>query len=555
MLFRLIASGARFLDLCLAHAEYVARWPWRWFLGRARPRVNSFDVFDTLIARRSIHHQAVFRAVEAKSGIQGAEKARVAAEALLQDRGSYSLDDIWTEAVHALGLPLENATWLARLEVATELQESIPIRRNLEKVRAGDFLVSDMYLDESVIRSLLRRVSVPESARLVVSNDGKSAGWIWSRILPQANVVRHLGDNLWADDVIPRAKGISTSRTAVHRPTREEAWLLDTAFPALGMLAREVRLSTWCDDPVARDLQVIQADLNLPYLLVASAALVQAMNSHGKSHAVFCARDCLAWKSVFDAVVKILELDLTSEYFWASRVAFRTGGDAYLQYARSALGPHAMVVDFTGSGRGSLVHLAGRLDLTGISAFFLSRTDGEAEPTWQPHRLQIQSLIGSRSSVFSGRKAVFGSFDEFANQAPHPSVRDVVKMGSQFAPAFSPERRSEYDLELVKTQLAVVETGVTLLDRYRDLLEALVRDEGSLWGLAVALSQRLTRSPSLEAFATSNRAENLYAEGLLGGDDSKSLLSRLKVPLAVRSAKALYRRGRRRMFAILRPPS
>src|SRR5690606_16829881 len=105
--------------------------------------------------------------------------------------------------------------------------------------------------------------------------------------------------------------GISTSRTTIHRPTRDEAWLLESTFPALGMLAREVRLATWSDDPVARDLQVIQANLNLPYLIVASAALIRAMNSHARSHAVFCARDCFAWKSVFDAVVKILGLKLT----------------------------------------------------------------------------------------------------------------------------------------------------------------------------------------------------------------------------------------------------
>ena len=67
--------------------------------------VNSFDVFDTLIARRSGAPHAVLQRLERASGVAGVAAARVAADQVLWHRGQpYTLADLWQEAGRALGL-------------------------------------------------------------------------------------------------------------------------------------------------------------------------------------------------------------------------------------------------------------------------------------------------------------------------------------------------------------------------------------------------------------------------------------------------------------------
>ena len=49
--------------------------------------LKTWDIFDTLIARRCISPQFVFQIVEQSSKIQGFAQARVEAEKILSERG------------------------------------------------------------------------------------------------------------------------------------------------------------------------------------------------------------------------------------------------------------------------------------------------------------------------------------------------------------------------------------------------------------------------------------------------------------------------------------
>src|SRR5205807_1750891 len=123
----------------------------------AMPRlINSFDVFDTLIARRSVDPRQVLSKLEVRAGLPGLASARVSADQHLGARGTpYLLRDIWREVQRTMGLDGSTTDRLLDLELQLEYEEVIPITENLAHVRDGDLLISDTYLPADIVSSLL----------------------------------------------------------------------------------------------------------------------------------------------------------------------------------------------------------------------------------------------------------------------------------------------------------------------------------------------------------------------------------------------------------------
>lgn len=66
--------------------------------------VGSFDIFDTLLARRRSDSREVFLQLEARAGPPGLAVARLDADRRLGGCGQpYKLQDIWREVGRALG--------------------------------------------------------------------------------------------------------------------------------------------------------------------------------------------------------------------------------------------------------------------------------------------------------------------------------------------------------------------------------------------------------------------------------------------------------------------
>ena len=76
------------------------------------PTLRSFDIFDTIVARRCVHPHNIFRAVEARAGQPGFAEARVQAEATLYRAGEYTLDDIYGLLQTSFGLSAVTAEFL-----------------------------------------------------------------------------------------------------------------------------------------------------------------------------------------------------------------------------------------------------------------------------------------------------------------------------------------------------------------------------------------------------------------------------------------------------------
>jgi hypothetical protein len=98
--------------------------------------INSFDVFDTLIARRSGEPHSILIQLESRANLPGLASHRLAADQTIGARGQpYELQAIWNEVGRTMGLDASTIAGLMNLEIRIEHEEVIGIAENLALVR------------------------------------------------------------------------------------------------------------------------------------------------------------------------------------------------------------------------------------------------------------------------------------------------------------------------------------------------------------------------------------------------------------------------------------
>ena len=190
--------------------------------------MNSFDVFDTLIARRYLDSTPIFRELASLYGVADFVKRRRAADA-----GARSLAGIY----EAMGLP----DYMREKEIALECQHAVPIRANLDRVSDGDLLISDMYIPGPEILSILRAAGLERQVTIYQSSAGKSSGAVW-RVLDAERPALHLGDNRYSDFAVPKSLGFACELYEGAGFTEIEATIAGQGLFTLACLIREVRL-------------------------------------------------------------------------------------------------------------------------------------------------------------------------------------------------------------------------------------------------------------------------------------------------------------------------
>ena len=185
--------------------------------------VISFDIFDTLLIRKTLFPRDVYALTEQK-----AKKAGYCAEQFASARAGiedalpfctldeiyedladhYSWDQKTEEAVKFLELEMERAV----LEKRTPLVELLEFaRREGKRV----VLTSDMYLPETVLSDLLEEKGIRGFERILVSCDCKKAkqDGLYALLLEygkDAGTILHIGDNPEADGRAPKEFGIDS---------------------------------------------------------------------------------------------------------------------------------------------------------------------------------------------------------------------------------------------------------------------------------------------------------------------------------------------------------
>ena len=293
-----------------------------------KPIVNSWDVFDTLLAR-FVEPREIFEIVEARHGAGRFIDRRMSAQATLDRIGRpYTVYEIYDVMVQQGSLARGLARKLLREEILVEQENLIPIRRNIARVRPTDLIVSDMYLPPEFISSLLFEVcEMPAHRPVVVSNWGKHTGTIWNELQKAYIIRRHFGDNPKSDAEVPSKFGIECELVSDAAPTAWETTLRGAGMDQFARILREVRLRCM---PV--NTTVIHEMICGPYVTLLASYAVHLMQKFGEDARFgFLSRDGDDLSRIFRAfypAIAAFEIDLSRrmirdpalEPFFSSRI-------------------------------------------------------------------------------------------------------------------------------------------------------------------------------------------------------------------------------------------
>lgn len=247
--------------------------------------MNSFDVFDTLIARRYIDNAAILNSIETEFSVPGFIVARTKA-----DNGQRSLSAIYDELVSTGVLTAELAPVVLRREIDMEIQLAIPIKENIDRVKDGDLLISDMYLPAWAIREMTRAAGLKKQVTIYQSNGDKSNGKIWQTLISNKPGL-HLGDNLHSDVTMAKQYGYNAEHYPGTAFNEVEGLLVRSGLPHIALLTREIRLRNFNGNFFA-----VANTLNLPWLFVTAEMLHR---KHGDTNIVFLGRDCQLLQQIY----------------------------------------------------------------------------------------------------------------------------------------------------------------------------------------------------------------------------------------------------------------
>lgn len=400
-----------------------------------RSPVRSFDLFDTLVARRCHEPAVVFQVMEHRGNMKGFVPYRRAAEARLYGR-SYTLADIYQQLASDAGLDAELANRLMNLEIEIEREMLFPIAEVCAAVRHGDIVVSDMYLPPEFLQDLVQRVCAVPAARLYVSAEGKKTGQIWPVIRREFEVAEHLGDNPNTDIASAQAAGIPARLVTIAHRTRVEADLADAGYTPLSNVIREARLRTWSADSNERAVQLLQVQTNFPLLFVATLHLANLAAEYGWRRVLFSGRDCYLWNELYASLAPLLGDVPAGCYFHSSRLPRVHPSEDYLRYFAALRGEHpAVAVDLCGTGW-SLNRLIERAPGPKTDIFLVHHQDDPELRAYYERQADIAARIEPlscvRRMVLKGENEVL----EELNRAPFRLLLDVEAGSAGFRPIF-----------------------------------------------------------------------------------------------------------------------
>jgi hypothetical protein len=431
----------------------------------AKPSGRTFDLFDTLIARRCVDAQAIFKIVERESGCEGFSDARISVEGKIYASGHpYTLDDIYARLAQVLCLPSERCEQLKSMELATEKANFFPITQHYREFAHNDAIVSDMYLPAPFLAAIINEISGLRPRLFFLSSHGKRDGSAWPQVQERMQILEHVGDHPVTDKQSAESAGIPARLTTVSRRTPIEHELAYGGLTALSNLIRESRLTMWADDPAVRRAQILQVQINFPLLFLASLHLRNLAVAQGWDNILMSGRDCYLWHQLYRRLAPLLPGAPPATYVYTSRITRAHPTSSYLAYfTQVRSGQRNVIVDLCGTGW-SLSRLIERSPTPDTEIFLLHRID-------MSHLMQRYESFGpfaksvKINSTF--HRAPMGADNdvlEDLNRAPHGLVKDVRQMSGGFVPVYSPSADSAELGPLIRIHHAAFEHACNLLE-------------------------------------------------------------------------------------------
>ena len=411
----------------------------------------SFDIFDTLITRKTLTPRGVFLVVQKKLSekkeygelSQHFASLRFEAEHMAEKyvlEREITLDDIYDVLSKRCHLSKEEVETLKSIEIGNEIECAYPMTNNInllkEKITEGHrvVLISDMYLPEKHIRKILCKIdTVFSDIPIYVSGDcnaTKKTGALFSYVKEKEGIDysnwTHYGDNIISDYNVPRFLGIKAVLTKGYEldqieRTISNKYQIEKSYDAQIFLGLVKIICMGCRDYARKMGALCGGAILLPY----AKWILDECNRQNIENLVFMSRDGYIIKKIADLLIKNNNIDIKSSYAYVSRKVLRDKGDlrkTAIEYLKELIGDKkSAIVDFHGTGK-SLKNIAQEMNSHVLGFYYLLDGSPKAENV---------SLYGyTYVSIFSGMLEIFC-------RAPHGVVEGYKRDGIKIEPCLS----------------------------------------------------------------------------------------------------------------------
>lgn len=335
-------------------------------------KLYSFDIFDTLVTRRTANPVGIFLLIEKELNkypefsdlpqILKTNFALIRKEAEVFARTNkldmeklqdVKFDDIYKIIQNNYNLSKEQALKLMSLEVNIETRNLVGIYQNINFVKKlleqekRVVLISDMYYPQEIIRNFLTNIDpIFKEIKIYVSSEiGKTKHHsdLFKFVKEHENIEYknwyHFGDNPNADYKQAKRLGISAQHYKFEnllRYERNNLKSLDNTYNELSIgTSRLIRLLSEDKSPTYRFASSFAAPVLYGYV----SWIVEEAQKQGYKTLYFVARDGFVLKTIADEIIKIKELGLKTKYIHGSRKAWRVANQTnileYLEWVLS----------------------------------------------------------------------------------------------------------------------------------------------------------------------------------------------------------------------------
>lgn len=332
------------------------------------PELHTFDIFDTLIRRKTIEPKSIFYKVQKdiiNSSIKfpkyiQAEYPKIRHQVEMDLRDAYkktlferktdklevTLQDVLERLQSSYDLTQKQVDFLYNSEVEIEISNMEPIRSKIQELfqlkNSGHkiILLSDMYLPKNVIEKILLNINTElnKFEKYISSDIGyqKSTGKLFEYIFFELSPYRyskwvHHGDNNYADGNVPREYGINTIIHDMDTFIPFERYLIDKTPDSYKWdsykLVSAMQRYRW--DLLDSYNMVFDENLYYSFSYIGSAFVpyiywvLQHALKHGYKDLYFISRDGYFLKKIADVLINKLKLPLNTKYIYGSRKAWR----------------------------------------------------------------------------------------------------------------------------------------------------------------------------------------------------------------------------------------
>lgn len=330
--------------------------------------IISFDIFDTLVARKVARPEDMLSIVEYKvnrikelSDFDFLTKRKEAEEVCRQIYGEcLEIDQIYDQIQVHNDLTNNIATMLKQLEIETELECAVARKDVLEayhyciKENKKVYLISDIHLNKENIILILKKFGIKGYTNIFISCDMKMSkinGQLWEYFynLNIGKKCLHIGDNQKADIINPKKYGINTFKVMNSYDMMLSSTIKDVAINIHGLndsILTGLFLSRLFNSPFAlnkyKGKPVIDDLFNFGYLFFGPLILsyfiwlIKETRKDEVDKILFLAREGFSLEKLYSKIVKTFNVEKVPEaiYFKTSRrmalvPSIRTKEDIY----------------------------------------------------------------------------------------------------------------------------------------------------------------------------------------------------------------------------------